>query len=75
MSLPALRSAPGRLRLVSFATVAAESIACDLQDAGVIPDLTTAEGRGALVDSVTRLSQGRVDAIVGMLSMIAGIRS
>jgi NAD(P)-dependent dehydrogenase (short-subunit alcohol dehydrogenase family) len=39
-------------------------IACDLHDADVIADLTTAEGRAALVDGVTRLSEGRIDAIV-----------
>jgi NAD(P)-dependent dehydrogenase (short-subunit alcohol dehydrogenase family) len=39
-------------------------IACDIHDADVIADLTTAEGRAALVDGVTRLSEGRIDAIV-----------
>jgi NAD(P)-dependent dehydrogenase (short-subunit alcohol dehydrogenase family) len=39
-------------------------IACDLHHADVIADLTTAEGRAALVDGVTRLSGGRIDAIV-----------
>ena len=39
-------------------------IACDLHDADVIGDLTTAEGRAALVDGVTRLSGGRIDAII-----------
>jgi NAD(P)-dependent dehydrogenase (short-subunit alcohol dehydrogenase family) len=39
-------------------------IACDLHDADVIADLTNAEGRAALVDGVTRLSGGRIDAIV-----------
>jgi NAD(P)-dependent dehydrogenase (short-subunit alcohol dehydrogenase family) len=39
-------------------------IACDLHDADVIADLATAEGRAALVDGVTRLSCGRIDAIV-----------
>jgi len=39
-------------------------IACDLHDADVIGDLTTSEGRAALVDGVARLSGGRIDAIV-----------
>jgi NAD(P)-dependent dehydrogenase (short-subunit alcohol dehydrogenase family) len=39
-------------------------IACDLHDADVIGDLTTIEGRAAMVDGVTRLSGGRIDAIV-----------
>ncbi|HEY1940783.1 MAG TPA: SDR family oxidoreductase [Roseiarcus sp.] len=39
-------------------------IACDLHHADVIADLTTAEGRAALIDGVTRLSGGRIDAIV-----------
>src|ERR1700735_3259940 len=39
-------------------------IACDLHDADVIADLTTIEGRAELVDGVTRLSEGRIDAIV-----------
>ncbi len=39
-------------------------IACDLHRADVIADLTTAEGRGALIDGVTRLSGGRIDAII-----------
>jgi NAD(P)-dependent dehydrogenase (short-subunit alcohol dehydrogenase family) len=39
-------------------------IACDLHGADVVADLTTAEGRAALVDGVTRLSEGRIDAIV-----------
>ena len=39
-------------------------IACDLHDADVVADLTTAEGRAALVDGVTRLSEGRIDAII-----------
>jgi NAD(P)-dependent dehydrogenase (short-subunit alcohol dehydrogenase family) len=42
----------------------ARVIACDLHDADVIADLTNAEGRAALVDGVTRLSGGRIDAIV-----------
>jgi NAD(P)-dependent dehydrogenase (short-subunit alcohol dehydrogenase family) len=39
-------------------------IACDLHDADVIGDLTTNEGRLALIDGVTRLSGGRIDAII-----------
>jgi NAD(P)-dependent dehydrogenase (short-subunit alcohol dehydrogenase family) len=39
-------------------------IACDLHDADVIADLTNADGRAALVDGVTRVSGGRIDAIV-----------
>ncbi len=42
----------------------ARVIACDLHDADVIGDLATDEGRAALVDGVTRLSGGTVDAIV-----------
>jgi NAD(P)-dependent dehydrogenase (short-subunit alcohol dehydrogenase family) len=39
-------------------------IACDLRNADVIADLTTIEGRAALVDGVTRLSGGKIDGIV-----------
>jgi NAD(P)-dependent dehydrogenase (short-subunit alcohol dehydrogenase family) len=39
-------------------------VTCDLGDADVIADLTTAEGRAALVDGVMGLTQGHVDAIV-----------
>src|SRR6266851_9143973 len=39
-------------------------IACDIRDADVIADLTTSEGRAQLVEGVTRLSEGRIDAIV-----------
>lgn len=39
-------------------------IRCDLRDADVIADLATAEGRKALVEGVTRVSGGRIDAIV-----------
>jgi NAD(P)-dependent dehydrogenase (short-subunit alcohol dehydrogenase family) len=39
-------------------------IACDLHDADVIADLATEDGRAALVDGVTRLSDGKIDAIV-----------
>ena len=39
-------------------------IGADLRDADVIADLTTAEGRAALVEGAARLSGGRIDAIV-----------
>src|SRR5438552_1015375 len=39
-------------------------IGCDLRNAEVIADLTTSEGRAALVEGVTRRSGGRIDAIV-----------
>jgi len=39
-------------------------IACDLHNADVPADLTTAEGRAALVEGVTRLSGGRFDGII-----------
>ena len=39
-------------------------IACDLRNVDVVADLTTTEGRAALVDGVTRLSGGRIDGIV-----------
>ena len=39
-------------------------IACDLHNADVVGDLATSEGRAALVDGVTRLTGGRIDAIV-----------
>jgi NAD(P)-dependent dehydrogenase (short-subunit alcohol dehydrogenase family) len=39
-------------------------IACDLRDADVIADLTTVDGRAALVEGVARLSGGAIDAIV-----------
>jgi NAD(P)-dependent dehydrogenase (short-subunit alcohol dehydrogenase family) len=39
-------------------------IACDLHHADVVGDLTTAEGRSALVDGVTRLSGGRIDGVI-----------
>jgi NAD(P)-dependent dehydrogenase (short-subunit alcohol dehydrogenase family) len=39
-------------------------IACDLHDADVIANLATIEGRAELVDGVTRLSEGKIDAIV-----------
>jgi NAD(P)-dependent dehydrogenase (short-subunit alcohol dehydrogenase family) len=39
-------------------------IACDLHDADVVADLATREGRAALVDGVTRLSGGKIDAII-----------
>lgn len=39
-------------------------ITCDLRNADVIADLTTVVGRAALVDGVTCLSEGHIDAIV-----------
>ncbi len=39
-------------------------VGCDLHDADVIVDLATLAGRAQLVDAVTRLSGGKVDAIV-----------
>ena len=42
----------------------ARVVGCDLHDADVIADLTTIEGREQLVDGVTRISAGRIDAIV-----------
>ena len=39
-------------------------IACDRHDTDVVADLTTGDGRAALVDGVTRLSGGKIDAIV-----------
>jgi NAD(P)-dependent dehydrogenase (short-subunit alcohol dehydrogenase family) len=39
-------------------------IACDLRNADVIADLTTIRGRAQLLDGVTRLSGGNIDAIV-----------
>ncbi len=39
-------------------------IVCDLHDAEVIADLSTSEGRTQLVGGVTRLSGGKIDAIV-----------
>jgi NAD(P)-dependent dehydrogenase (short-subunit alcohol dehydrogenase family) len=39
-------------------------ITSDLHDADVVADLATPEGRAALVDGVTRLCGGRLDAIV-----------
>ncbi|HKM98917.1 MAG TPA: SDR family oxidoreductase [Candidatus Binataceae bacterium] len=39
-------------------------IACDLHNADVIANLATIEGRAQLVDGVTRLSGGSIDAIV-----------
>lgn len=39
-------------------------IGCDLHDADVVADLATREGRARLVDGVTRLSGGKIDAIV-----------
>jgi NAD(P)-dependent dehydrogenase (short-subunit alcohol dehydrogenase family) len=42
----------------------ARVIACDLQDADVIGDLATSEGRVALVDGVRRLAGGGIDGII-----------
>lgn len=39
-------------------------IACDLHSADVIGDLATNEGRVALVDGVTHVSDGRIDGII-----------
>jgi NAD(P)-dependent dehydrogenase (short-subunit alcohol dehydrogenase family) len=39
-------------------------ITCDLREADVIADLTTVVGRAALIEGVTRLAEGHVDAIV-----------
>jgi NAD(P)-dependent dehydrogenase (short-subunit alcohol dehydrogenase family) len=39
-------------------------IGCDLRNADVVADLTTGEGRKALVDGVARLSGGKIDGIV-----------
>ena len=39
-------------------------IACDLRDGDVAADLATAEGRAALVEGVTRLSDGRLDGVI-----------
>src|ERR1700678_1634453 len=39
-------------------------IACDLREGDVAADLATANGRIALVEGVTRLTGGRIDAIV-----------
>jgi len=41
-------------------------IGCDLRDADVVADLTTGDGRKALVDGVTRLSGGSIDAIAAV---------
>jgi NAD(P)-dependent dehydrogenase (short-subunit alcohol dehydrogenase family) len=42
----------------------ARVISCDLKDADVIADLTTAKGRAALVEGVARMAGGRLDGIV-----------
>jgi NAD(P)-dependent dehydrogenase (short-subunit alcohol dehydrogenase family) len=39
-------------------------ISCDLHDADVVADLSTANGRATLVDGVARLANGRIDAII-----------
>jgi NAD(P)-dependent dehydrogenase (short-subunit alcohol dehydrogenase family) len=45
----------------------------DLRDADVTVDLTTAEGRTELVDKVTELSGGTIDAIVAVAGLAAPI--
>jgi NAD(P)-dependent dehydrogenase (short-subunit alcohol dehydrogenase family) len=45
----------------------------DLRDADVTVDLTTAEGRTALVEKVTELSGGTIDAIVAVAGLAAPI--
>jgi NAD(P)-dependent dehydrogenase (short-subunit alcohol dehydrogenase family) len=42
----------------------ARVIACDLHNADIVGDLATGDGRAALVEGVTHLSGGRIDAIV-----------
>lgn len=42
----------------------ARVIACDLRDVDVIADLSTGQGRAELVERVTNLSGGRIDAII-----------
>jgi NAD(P)-dependent dehydrogenase (short-subunit alcohol dehydrogenase family) len=42
----------------------ARVIACDLRDAEVLADLSSQDGRAALVEGVTRLCGGRLDAVV-----------
>lgn len=44
-------------------------IGVDLHDADVTVDLTTAEGRAALVDAVGRLSGGTVDAVLAIAGL------
>jgi NAD(P)-dependent dehydrogenase (short-subunit alcohol dehydrogenase family) len=39
-------------------------IGCDLRKADVIGDLATPKGRAAMVEGVTRLSRGKIDAII-----------
>ena len=39
-------------------------IACDLRDGDVVGDLSTIEGRAALIDGVARLSGGTIDGVV-----------
>ena len=41
-----------------------EVIGVDLRDAEVIADLSTAEGRGAMIDAVAAASGGRIDGLV-----------
>lgn len=45
----------------------------DLRDADVTVDLTTAEGRAGLVEQVTELSGGAIDAIVAVAGLAAPI--
>ena len=45
----------------------------DLRDADVTVDLTTAEGRIGLVDQVTELSGGTVDAVIAVAGLSAPI--
>ncbi|WP_105032392.1 SDR family oxidoreductase [Arthrobacter ruber] len=45
-------------------------IGVDLRDADVTADLSTAEGRATLVDQVTNLSGGRVDAVIAVAGLV-----
>ncbi|GAA3652634.1 SDR family oxidoreductase [Nonomuraea antimicrobica] len=47
----------------------AEVIRCDVRDADVIADLTTAEGRERLVSEVAALSKGRIDGLVAVAGL------
>ena len=47
-----------------LAEAGARIIGCDMRDADVIADLATEAGRAALADGVTRLSGGRIDAVI-----------
>ena len=44
-------------------------IGVDLHDAEVVADLSTAEGRGALVDAVREVSGGRIDAVYAVAGL------